>query len=274
MPGWVFSEEKEGIMENRRSHQFHTALSMTLWILFIVFCVLELVYIPLFGVDGTGVPVPRWQMRPPDLICHLVHSISPALVEPVQILLFWGIGFGAYFGFRTISRKTVLDNTARLRVFATIQEYPGIHFNALREQTGMNRGTLRYHLSILSLTGKINGFQDGVFSRYVPSEMGMSEYDQIVASRFQNRPDRKFITYLIEHPDASQRDIAEALGVAPSVVSKRIRQLYDEGVVAMERLGRSTRVALADEAVEVVRRIQGTGIRPDQVPVPAPEIPG
>ncbi len=261
-------------MENRQSHRFHSTLSMTLWIFFIGFCVLELVYIPLFGVDGTGVPVPRWQMRPSDLICHMVHSVSPALVEPVQILLFWGIGFGAYFGFRTISRKTVLDNTARLRVFTAIQEYPGIHFNSLREQTGMNRGTLRYHLSILALTGKITSFQDGVFSRYVLSGMGMSSYDQIVISRFRNGPDRKILSYLLDHPDTSQRDIAEALGVAPSVVSSRITKLYDEGIVAMERLGRSTQVALTDKAVDVIRRIQGTGISPDQVPVPAPEILG
>ena len=138
----------------------------------------------------------------------------------------------------------------------------------------MNRGTLRYHLSILSLTGKITSFQDGVFSRYVLSGMGMSSYDQIVISRFQNGPDRKILTYLLDHPDTSQRDIAKALGVAPSVVSGRITKMYDEGVVAMERLGRSTQVALTDEAIEVVRRIQGTGIRPDQVQVMAPEIPG
>ena len=87
-------------------------------------------------------------MRPDDLVCHMVHSITPALVQPIQIILFWGIGFGAYFGFRTISRKTVLDNDARLRIFNTIQEYPGIHFNTLRDRTCMNRGTLRYYRSI------------------------------------------------------------------------------------------------------------------------------
>ena len=127
----------------------------------------------------------------------------------------------------------------------------------------MNRGTLRYHLSILSLTGKITSFQDGVFSRYVLSGMGMSPYDQVVISRFQNGPDLKILSYLLDHPDTSQRDIAEALGVASSVVSSRITKLYDEGVVAKERLGRSTRVALTDTAVDVIRRIQGTGIRLD-----------
>jgi len=203
-----------------------------------------------------------------------VHSVSPTLVEPIQILLFWGIGFGAYFGFRTISKKTVLDNTARLQVFNTIREFPGIHFSALRDRTGLNRGTLRYHISILSLAGKVDCFQDGIFSRYVTSERSMSAYDRIVASRFQNGSDRKILSYLLDHPDSSQRDIAGALGVVPSVVNSRIRQLYDEGIVAMERLGRSTQVALTDNAVDVIRRIQSKGIQPDQIPVLAPEIPG
>lgn len=217
---------------------------------------------------------PSVQMRPSDLICHMVHSVSPTLVEPIQILLFWGIGFGAYFGFRTISKKTVLDNTARLQVFNTIREFPGIHFSALRDRTGLNRGTLRYHISILSLAGKVDCFQDGIFSRYVTSERSMSAYDRIVASRFQNGSDRKILSYLLDHPDSSQRDIAGALGVVPSVVNSRIRQLYDEGIVAMERLGRSTQVALTDNAVDVIRRIQSKGIQPDQIPVLAPEIPG
>jgi len=170
--------------------------------------------------------------------------------------------------------KTVLDNTARLQVFNTIREFPGIHFSALRDRTGLNRGTLRYHISILSLAGKVDCFQDGIFSRYVTSERSMSAYDRIVASRFQNGSDRKILSYLLDHPDSSQRDIAGALGVVPSVVNSRIRQLYDEGIVAMERLGRSTQVALTDNAVDVIRRIQSKGIQPDQIPVLAPEIPG
>lgn len=270
----VSSEREKGIVEKPRSQQFRNLLSILLWVLFAGFCILQLVYIPLFGVDGTGVPVPRWQMRPDDLVCHMVHSISPALVQPIQIILFWGIGFGAYFGFRTISRKTALHNDARLRVFNTIQEYPGIHFNALREQTGMNRGTLRYHLSILSLTGKIDSFQDGVFSRYFLIGMEMTAYDRVVVSRFQNGPDRKILTYLLDHPDTSQRDIAGALGVVPSVVNSRIRQLHDEGVVVVERLGQGTRVALTDDAVEAIRRIQGAVPCRDPFRVPPPEIPG
>lgn len=102
----------------------------------------------------------------------------------------------------------------------------------------------------------------------------MSSFDQIVISRFQNGPDRKILSYLLDHPDTSQRNIAKALGLAPSVVSSRITKLNDEGIVVMERLGRSTQVALTDNAVDVIRRIQGTSIHPDQIPVPAPEIPG
>jgi predicted transcriptional regulator len=188
------------------------------------------------------------------------------------MILFWGVGFGAYFGFRTISKKTVLDNKARLRVFTAIQEYPGIHFSALRDRTGMNRGTLRYHLSILSITGKIESFRDGIFLRFVTGSI--SADDRIVVSRFQNGPDRKILSYLLDHADTSQRDIACALGITPSVVSSRVRYLHGDGVVTMERVGRTTRVALTDHAAEVIRRIQGAGSHPDPVRVLAPEIPG
>lgn len=263
---------EKGITGSHRSDQFYRLLSLALWAGFIGFCFLELVYIPLFGVDGTGVPVPRWQMRPSDLICHMVHSVSPALVMPVQMILFWGVGFGAYFGFRTISKKNVLDNKGRLRVFTTIQEYPGIHFSALRDRTGMNRGTLRYHLSILRITGKVNCFRDGIFLRFVTGSMPAD--DRIVVSRFQNGPDRKILSFLLDHADTSQRDIACALGIAPSVVSSRVRYLHDDGVVTIKRLGRTTRVALTDHAAGVIRRIQSVGSRPDPVLVPAPEIPG
>jgi len=102
----------------------------------------------------------------------------------------------------------------------------------------------------------------------------MSAYDRIVASRFQNGPDRKILTYLLDHSDSSQRDIARALGVVPSVVNSRIRQLYDEGIVAMERFGRTTRIALTDDSVEVIRRIKGAGPCRDPTWAPAPEIRG
>jgi predicted transcriptional regulator len=259
---------------NQRPDIIHNFLLLALYVLFIGFCILEFVYIPLFGADGTGVPVPRWQMSPPDLICHIFHYLSPALVMPIQFLFFSGIGFGIYLGFRTISGKSVLDNTTRTQIFNTIWENPGIHFNALRRKTGINRGTLRYHLSVLSRYNKIACIRDGIFSRYLPRKLVMSGYDCIVACRYQNGTDRKIISYLRCHLDTSQRDIADAMGIAPSTVNGRIARLHEEKIITIEHMGRGTQVALTREAVEVIQRIENTEITSANEYTNVHEIPG
>jgi predicted transcriptional regulator len=232
------------------------------WILFIGFCLVELVYIPLFGVHTYGVPIPRWQMRPDDLVLHMVHSVSPILVQPVQAIFFWCVGFGLYFGFRTLSKKTVLGEPTRSRIFNAVKKEPGIHFNALRRQTGINRGTLRYHLTILTRTKKITSYRDGIFSRYLPEEFGMSECDTIVSCRFRSGPDHAVLTYLIHHSDATQQEIGRAMGLSPSVVSWRVQRLWHEGIVSIDRQGRTVHVTLTNEAEASLQRIRNSGSSP------------
>ena len=227
-------------------------------ILLLVFCLLELVYIPLFGVHDSGVPVPRWQMRPVDLLLHLVHSVSPALVRPAGLLLFWGFCLGFYFNFRTITERTVLGLPNREKVFQAIRNEPGSHFNALREMTGINRGTLRYHLAALDLTGKISCIRDGVYTRYVPAELSALERDKQVACRYRDETDRAIMSYLLIHGFSSQREIASAVGRAPSVISWRINRLHCEEIVSVENSGRTNRISLTPEAGSSLQRMGDT----------------
>jgi len=233
-------------------------LTLAACVLFLGFCVLELVYIPLFGVHDSGIPVPRWQMRPVDLLLHLVHSVSPALVHPVELLLFWGFCLGFYFSFRMISDKTVLNFPAREKIFLTIQKEPGSHFTALREQMGINRGTLRYHLAALVLTGKISCIRDGVYTRYVPAGLSALERDKQVACRYRDETDRAILSYLLIHELSSQREIASAVGRAPSVISWRVNRLHCEEIVTIEPSGRTHRVSLTPEAESSLQRMGDT----------------
>ena len=237
-------------------------LGLVAWGLFTGFCLLELVFIPLFGVHTEGVPVPRWQMRPQDLFLYIIHSVSPALVDPVeQVISLLCVGFGICLTFRIISKKTVLGEPTRARIFNAIKEDPGIHFNALRNRTGINRGTLRYHLAILILTKKITCFRDGRFSRYLPEEFGVSTRDMIVACRFRGGPDHAMLTYLLHHPNATQQEMGSATGISPPVISWRVQRFLHEGIVSTDRQGRTVRVALTSEAQDAIRRIQGSKIQ-------------
>ncbi|OPY37952.1 MAG: Helix-turn-helix domain protein [Methanoregula sp. PtaU1.Bin051] len=250
----------DGSCGDLTSNPIRCYLVSAAWILFIAFCLLELVIIPLFGVHANGIPVPRWQMRPGDLFLHLIHSVSPALVRPAEIVFLWGIGFGVYFGFRTISKKTVLGEPTRAKIFNTIREEPGIHFNALRHRCGINRGTLRYHLAVLSHTKKIHCIRDGIFSRYIPNGSEISSRDKIVACRFANGPDRAILSYLLTHPHVSQHEIGSAVGMSPSVMSWRLQRLWHEGIVIIDREGRTNYISITGETQDSIRKIQSAAV--------------
>ncbi|MFA4860840.1 winged helix-turn-helix transcriptional regulator [Methanoregula sp.] len=242
--------------------------------LFLGFCLLELVYIPLFGVDGSGIPVPRWQMRPVDLFLHLVHSLSPVLVRPAGLLLLWGFCLGFYFNFRLISDRTVLGFPNREKVFRAIVQEPGSHFNALRDQTGINRGTLRYHLATLVLNGKISCVRDGVYTRYVPAGLSTRERDKQVACRYRDETDRAILSYLLIHRISTQQEIASGVDRSPSVISWRINRLHCEEIVTIQSSGRANRVSLTPEAGRSLRKIGETRNPGNRLTDICPEISG
>jgi predicted transcriptional regulator len=227
------------------------------WILVILLCLIYLVYIPLFGAHGDGTIVPEWQVMKPSLyIYHLVSSVSPALARFIQVIFFWGAGLGIYLGFRVLSEKNALDAPVRSRIFDAVCNDPGISFNVLRERTGINRGTLRYHIAVLITTRKITCIRDGVFSRYLPNRCEISECDKLVACRFQGGSDRAILTYLYQSTPSSQHEIAQAVGLSPSVVSWRVQRLCQEGIVTIKRQGRVTLIGLSCDAADAIGRIQ------------------
>lgn len=231
------------------------------WILAILLCFIYLVYIPLFGARSGGTPVPEWQVMTPSLyIYHLVSQVSPELARFIQVIFFWGVGLGIFLGFRVLSEKNVLESSVRSRIFDAICTDPGISFNALCERTGINRGTLRYHIAVLITTRKIISIRDGVFSRYLPKRCEISECDKMVACRFQGGSDRAILSCLYRNNHQSQHEISQAIGVSPSVVSWRVQRLCQEGIVTIKRQGRVTLIGLTGEAADAIGRIQGVRI--------------
>src|SRR5208337_5170278 len=88
----------------------------------VALCILEYIYIPLFGMKPGGEAIPFWQHPPRAILFHALYLISPALMKPGNFLFCWCAGFGLAFGFRQISEKNVLGNPDRRRIFSFIQD--------------------------------------------------------------------------------------------------------------------------------------------------------
>jgi len=215
-------------------------------ILFLALVLLELVYIPFFGVKPGNEAIPFWQHPPKIIILHAVHLISPVLVKPVDLLLFWAVGFGVWLGFRQVSSNNVLAHPERNRIHAFIRDHPGIHFRELERQTGINRGTLAYHLEMLGQTNKILAIPGSGYTRYFENGGKFSDREQQILSSYSNDRQRAILLLLLESP-RTPTELKENLHVSGPSVSWHMKRLCHDQMVTIRQEGRNGRYVLDPE---------------------------
>ncbi|MFA6364140.1 winged helix-turn-helix transcriptional regulator [Methanoregula sp.] len=215
-------------------------------ILFLALALLELVYIPFFGVKPGNEAIPFWQHPPKVIILHAAYLISPVLVKPVDLLLFWAVGFGVWLGFRQVSSKNVLVHPERNRIHAFIRDHPGIHFRELERQTGINRGTLTYHLDMLGQTNKILAIPGSGYTRYFENGGKFSDREQQILSSYSNDRQRAILLLLLESP-RTPTELKENLHVSGPSVSWHMKRLCHDQMVTVRQEGRNARYVLDPE---------------------------
>ena len=216
-------------------------------LLFLALAVFELVYIPLFGVKpGMAEEVPFWQMPPRVILLHSVYLISPVLVRPVDLLLFWGVGWGVVLGFRQVCVRNVLAHPERNRIHAYIRDHPGIHFRELERQTGINRGTLSYHLDMLGQTGRILAVPCSGYTRYFENGGKYSCREQQILASCNNDRQRSILLLLLES-SRTVPELKELLHLSGPSVSWHMKRLCHDRIVMVRQAGRTGRYALEPE---------------------------
>lgn len=214
---------------------------------FVALVVFELVYIPLFGVKpGTAEAVPFWQLPPKVILLHSVYLVSPMLVKPIDLLLFWGVGCGIWLGFRQVSIKNVLAHPERSRIYAFIRDHPGIHFRELERQTGINRGTLSYHLEMLGQTGRILAVPCSGYTRYFENGGKYSCREQQILASYSNDRQRSILLLLLES-SRTVPELKELLHLSGPSVVWHMKRLCRDRMVMVRQAGRSGSYALDPE---------------------------
>ena len=135
-----------------------------------------------------------------------------------------------------------LAHPHREMLFNIIKENPGLHFRELQRLSGLATGVLQYHLSYLERKKLIKSVRDGKFLRYFT----------VFESRFKEPVDRemlslmrrpilsKIINYLREHNKATNKELAEFLGLKPPSICFHMKILTEKGIVGKKSEGRVT----------------------------------
>jgi predicted transcriptional regulator len=167
-----------------------------LFVLFCIYASLNTITLFLWG-DPSVHSEPRLFHPPEIMVLHYVGMISPELARVIVALLFWGIGFFAWFNFRHTTKKTSLDHPLRERILSFICSHPGCHFGSVLRELSINRGTLSYHLDQLTGFGYIQNVADGGLTRYYSNAREISG-PELALQKHRDNPVRNRILNELE----------------------------------------------------------------------------
>lgn len=163
-----------------------------------------------------------------------------------------GLGLGGLGGFTRIENDDLLDHPMRAQIFQVIQSNPGIHASGLARQVGVGWGTITHHLEKLEkgslvATRKVNNqkcfFENGG---------KVSRQDMAIAGAVKGDTAGDIAGFVTAHPMTSQKQMAEALGLSPALVSFHVKKLVNLGVLDKVRHGKETLLTTSESLRRVL----------------------
>ena len=204
------------------------------------------------GTPLESIPADFWQVPLEAHLMFLAVSVSSVIGFPVELLLIFKPY--AYLGYRKISQTTLFRNQSRNRIFSCIQENPGISYNDIVQGTKINRGTLRYHLKILTLMKKITVSSGPGNCRYYENAGTYSTAEKAILKFLRNRTDSHILWLLSGKPDLTRYEIAHELNLSVSTVSWRMKRLADENIIQIGKAGKHVYYRINPECQQILEK--------------------
>ena len=149
--------------------------------------------------------------------------------------------------------RIALQNKNRAAILQYIGSNPGCTESDLVRNTTMNRGTIRYHLTILLIEQKVIRRKNGKLS-YLFTNGGIALEKKQVYGHIMNPYKRKILDILHETPGISNKDIAERADMSPSTALFHIQPLLDENMVVSQWDGRCRNYFIVPEVEDILKK--------------------
>lgn len=158
---------------------------------------------------------------------------------------------GAMLGIARIAPNRYLDHPDRARIYQYIQKHPGAHFRMLERNTGINRGTLEYHLEKIVQANKIIAIKDNGFTRYFQNCGTFSHMDFKILSHLNSIRERE-ILFKLSYTSMSLNTIQAQLDLSKSSTYWHLKRLISDGIVSIKKEGRKNRYCLCENVIPFI----------------------
>ncbi len=134
---------------------------------------------------------------------------------------------------RLVDRPSTGDVGVREAILGYLDAVPGAHFSKLRDDLQLGTGETQHHVRRLLEAGAIESRRDGDYRRFYPAGR-FTTAEQVALGYLRRDTPRGMVLELLQHPEATAAELASALGVSRSTVSKYAAELAEAGLLDRE----------------------------------------
>lgn len=172
-----------------------------------------------------------------------IATLSLALAGASMGVGHWVQRYGNLGGiplYTRISKSALLENHVRQQIFDLITHNPGINVSEISRRLDIAWGTATHHLQKLRHEKLVSIRMTSNQKCYFPNGGTYTPREMDVMSAVKHPTAKQIAEFLIRNGPRCHRDISQALGLTPALVSFHTVKLIEHGVLARERQGRNT----------------------------------
>ncbi|HVL47414.1 MAG TPA: winged helix-turn-helix transcriptional regulator [Candidatus Thermoplasmatota archaeon] len=140
--------------------------------------------------------------------------------------------------------RDILRHEGRAAIHRYVGAHPGAHTTQIADALGLGWGTAVYHLNLLESRKLVKARRAGNQRCYFAAGAVAPEA-QAATVAVKNDRARGIAQYVRDHPGATQKDVARALGMSAALASWHVKRLTAANVLSVERIGKSHALTLA-----------------------------
>lgn len=141
----------------------------------------------------------------------------------------------------TLTKENVLNNYHRARIFATIEQKPGIHFNELTKMLELSNGQTHWHLTCLRNFDMIKTIKEKNFKTFYPNYgMLFETIDSSQLVTLKNKTRNAIFQEISKNPSLTQKHLQEILQISQSTITYHLIILEQENLITVQRKGRKS----------------------------------
>ncbi|MDP3564813.1 MAG: ArsR family transcriptional regulator [Methanoregula sp.] len=169
------------------------------------------------------------------------------------------------FSLKRVSDKNILNHPARTFIYEKISSSPGIHFNDLCRDLGINRGTLHHHLYALISSRKIVEMVYAGKTVYFANNGQLGDPERKLLTHLKNPARRDLLQILHTHGQLRRGELIDYTRLSTPAAAWHLKFLSNEGIVRIEKSGREAYYSLHPDVEPYLGRFSGAVVNRSMV---------